>query len=458
MDLIPWTQARNFAFTPGRAYWLLSRTRERFISLTVRNYRLFFSGQLFSVIGTWVQRTTMSWFIYRLTNSAFLLGLIVFLSMIPSLFVSPFAGAWADRWDRRKILILTQSLFMLQASLLAAGVLSGYINAQRWWPLIVLALWQGIVEGIDAPFRQNFVLDLVSKRSLLPNAIATNSAMFNSARLVGPSIGGAMIVAFGEGICFLINAVSYLAVIASLLAIRISYPALKPTGAPILSKIKEGWSYSWRSLPVRWLIANLSVFMLFAMSYGSIIPVFARDVLKGNAGTQGLLLTFAGIGALASAFYMAGRKTIKGLPFITAGLGCVASLALIGLAHSRSLPLSLLFMVFIGLGMTMQMSSTNTILQSVADPGMRGRVLSVYTMTFQSVMPFGSLLIGSLTRRLGPQTALSIAAGICLLWSLNALRKIPQLMKHIMRMLVTNHNTEIYRPLKVTVEYPGVEG
>jgi len=440
------------------AGWLLSKLRERFISLTVRNYRIYFSGHFFSVIGIWVQRTTMSWFIYRLTNSAFLLGLIGFLSMIPSLFVSPFAGAWADRWDRRKTLVLTQTLFMVQASLLAAGVLSGFINEDRWWPLIVLALWQGIVEGIDAPFRQNFVLDLVSKRSLLPNAIATNSAMFNSARLIGPSIGGAMIVAFGEGICFLISAVAYLAVIASLLTIRINYPPLKPSGVPILSKIKEGWSYSWHSLPVRWLIANLGVYMLLAMSYSSIIPVFARDVLKGNAGTQGLLLTFAGVGALTSAFYMAGRKTIKGLPYITAVLGCVANLALIGLAQSRSIVLSLVFMVFIGLGMTIQMSSTNTILQSVVDPSMRGRVLSVYTMTFQSVMPFGSLLIGSLTRKLGPQTALSISAGICLLWSLNALRNIPHLITHIQRMLVTNHNTEIYRPLKVTVMYPGVEG
>ncbi|MCB5247505.1 MAG: MFS transporter [Candidatus Cloacimonetes bacterium] len=440
------------------ANWLWGRARERFISLTVRNYRLFFAGQLFSVIGTWVQRTTMSWFVYRLTNSAFLLGLIAFLSMIPSLFVSPFAGAWADHWDRRKTLILTQSLFMLQAGLLAAGVLSGYINSARWWPLIPLATMQGIVEGLDAPFRQNFVLDLVSRRSLLPNAIATNSAMFNSARLVGPSIGGAMIVAFGEGICFLINAVSYLAVIASLLAIRISYPALKPSGAPILTKIKEGWKYSWRSLPIRYLIANLGVFMLFAMSYGSIIPVFARDVLKGNAGTQGLLLTFAGIGALTSAFYMAGRKTIKGLPYVTAVMGGVASLALIGLALSRSVPLSLICMVFIGMGMTIMMSATNTILQSVADPGMRGRVLSVYTMSFHSIMPFGSLLIGSLTKQLGPQIALSITAGVCLLWSLNALRKIPSLMNHILRMLVKNNNTEIYRPLKVTVEYPGVEG
>lgn len=439
------------------ANWFWSKTRERFISLTVRNYRLFFAGQLFSVIGTWVQRTTMSWFVYRLTNSAFLLGLIGFLSMMPAVFVSPFAGAWADRWDRRKILILTQSLFMLEAALLAAGVLSGYINSARWWPLIVLATMQGLIEGLDAPFRQNFVLDLVSKRSLIPNAIATNSAMFNSARLVGPSIGGLMIVAFGEGICFLINAVSYLAVIGSLLAIRVKYPALKPIGAPILTRIREGWSYSWHSLPIRYLITNLSVFMLFAMCYSSIIPVFARDVLKGNAGTQGLMLSFAGIGSLASAFYMAGRKTIKGLPWVTAVMGSISCLALIGLAQSRSTPLSLIFMVFIGLGMTMLMSSTNTILQSVADPGMRGRVLSVYTMSFQSITPFGSLMIGFLTRQLGPRIALSVCAGICLLWSLYALRQIPVLMKHIMRMLVRGHNTEIYRPLRVTVEYPGVE-
>lgn len=435
-----------------------SKIKDLFVSLTVRNYRLFFMGQGVSVIGTWVQRTTMGWFVYRLTNSAFLLGLISFLSMIPSLFISPFAGAWAENWNRKHTLVGTQILFMLQSALLAVGVLSGFINTARWWPLIFLSLMQGVIEAVDSPFRQNFVLDLVSKRSLLPNAIATNSAMFNSARLIGPSIGGAMILLFGEGICFAINAVSYLAVIVALLYIRVSYPPRRRSKASTVSKILEGWKYSWQNFPIRYLIGNLSVFMLFAMSYSAVIPVFARDILKGNAGTQGLLLSLTGIGALVSSIYMAGRKTIKGLPVVSAILGCVASLGLIGFAQSHNLILSMAMMLFIGLGLTIQMSATNTLIQSVVDVRMRGRVLSVYTMTINSLSPFGSLLIGSLTKQLGARLALTLCAGICLLWSLNGLRLIPNLMKRIMRMLVLNKNTEIYRPIPVTIQYSGIEG
>ena len=350
----------------------MSKLKELFISLTVRNYRLFFMGQLISVIGTWVQRTAMSWYVYRLTHSPLLLGVVGFLSMIPALFISPFAGAWADRWDRRKTLIGTQILFMLQASLLAVGVLTGFINELRWWPLLVLALFQGCIDSVDAPFRQNFVLDLVGNKSLLPNAIATNSAMFNSARLLGPTIGGIMIVLVGEGICFLINALSYLAVISSLIAIRIQYHKPPESKENIFAKIKEGWSYSWRNLPIRWLIANLGIFMLFAMSYTSIIPVFARDVLKGNAGTQGLLLTCAGVGALVSAIYMAGRKTIKGLPWVSIIMGIIGSLGLIGFSQSTSLWLSMFMMVFVGMGLTIQMAIANTLLQTISYPSMRG--------------------------------------------------------------------------------------
>lgn len=437
---------------------VINKIKELFVSLTVRNYRLFFMGQGVSLIGTWVQRTAMGWFVYRLTNSAFLLGFLGFLSMIPSLFISPFAGAWADKWNRHRTLITTQTLFMLDAGLLAAGVLSGWINAERWWPLIALALIQGVIEGLDAPFRQNFVLDLVAKRTLLPNAIATNSAMFNSARLIGPSIGGAMILLFGEGLCFLINAVSYLSVIGALLLIRIEYPARTRQKEPILTRVLEGWKYAWKSFPIRYLIANLSIFMLFAMSYASVMPVFARDILKGNAGTQGLLMTSAGVGALISAFYMAGRKTIKGLPQVTSVLACVASAGLIAFAQSRNLIFSLISLVVIGMGLTIQMSSTNTLIQSVTDSTLRGRVISVYTMSFNSLYPFGSLLIGYLTRQIGARLALSICAGICLVWSLNGLRLIPALMKSILRMLVRNNNTEIYRPIPVRIEYTGAEG
>lgn len=431
----------------------MRKLKELFISLTVRNYRLFFMGQLISVIGTWVQRTAMSWYVYRLTHSPLLLGVVGFLSMIPALFISPFAGAWADRWDRRKTLIGTQILFMLQASLLAVGVLTGFINELRWWPLLVLALFQGCIDSVDASFRQNFVLDLVGNKSLLPNAIATNSAMFNSARLLGPTIGGIMIVLVGEGICFLINALSYLAVISSLIAIRIQYHKPPESKENIFAKIKEGWSYSWRNLPIRWLIANLGIFMLFAMSYTSIIPVFARDVLKGNAGTQGLLLTCAGVGALVSAIYMAGRKTIKGLPWVSIIMGIIGSLGLIGFSQSTSLWLSMFMMVFVGMGLTIQMAITNTLLQTISYPSMRGRVLSVYTMTLNSLTPFGSLLLGWLTREIGPHFALTICAGVCLLWVLSGIKIVPKVSQNILRMLVKNKNTELYRPITIHTVY-----
>jgi len=400
-----------------------------------------------------VQRTAMSWYVYRLTHSPLLLGVVGFLSMIPALFISPFAGAWADRWDRRKTLIGTQILFMLQASLLAVGVLTGFINELRWWPLLVLALFQGCIDSVDAPFRQNFVLDLVGNKSLLPNAIATNSAMFNSARLLGPTIGGIMIVLVGEGICFLINALSYLAVISSLIAIRIQYHKPPESKENIFAKIKEGWSYSWRNLPIRWLIANLGIFMLFAMSYTSIIPVFARDVLKGNAGTQGLLLTCAGVGALVSAIYMAGRKTIKGLPWVSIIMGIIGSLGLIGFSQSTSLWLSMFMMVFVGMGLTIQMAITNTLLQTISYPSMRGRVLSVYTMTLNSLTPFGSLLLGWLTREIGPHFALTICAGVCLLWVLSGIKIVPKVSQNILRMLVKNKNTELYRPITIHTVY-----
>ncbi|MFO8145371.1 MAG: MFS transporter, partial [Candidatus Syntrophosphaera sp.] len=269
--------------------------RDLFVSLKVRNYRLFFFGQSVSLIGTWVQRTTMSWLVYRLTGSPMLLGVVVFLSMIPSLFISPFAGAWADKWNRHRTLIATQSFFMLQAAFLAVGVLSGFINAERWWPLLALSLMQGVIQAFDSPFRQHFLLDLVNKRSLLPNAIASNSTVFNAARLIGPSIGGILIILVGEGICFAINAASYLAVIIAMLMIRITYPARQQSSQSTVQKILEGWKYAWQSFPIRFLIGNLCIFMLFAMSYAAVIPIFARDVLEGTAGTQGLLLSSAGV-------------------------------------------------------------------------------------------------------------------------------------------------------------------
>ena len=422
-----------------------------FRALTVRNYRLYFMGQGISVLGTWIQRTTIGWFVYRLTGSVFMLGLVSFLSMIPSVFISPFAGTWADKWNRHKIIIATQSAFFLQALLLAIGAISGYINAERLWPIIALSLMQGMIDGVDSPIRQSFVIDLVQKRSMIPNAIAMNSTMFNGARLVGPAIGGFLIVAVGEGICFAVNAVSYIAVIVMLLMMKLKYIPYVDTGESTMKKIKDGWKYAWNTFPIRFLIINVAVYTLFGMSYATLLPVFAKDILGGDSRTMGLMISFAGIGALTGALYLASRTTIEGMPARMLVIGIIVSTALILFSFSEALPVSLMLMIIIGFGMMMQMSTTNTLIQSIVDDKMRSRVLSIYTMAFAAVTPFGSILTGTLSSKIGVQLTLGLCATVCLLTSLIGLRSIPRINRNIMRMLIHSHNRDIYRTRNISI-------
>jgi MFS family permease len=424
---------------------MFGKLKNLFVSLSIRNYRIFFMGQGVSLIGTWIQRVTMGWFVYRLTGSAFLLGLVSFLSMIPSFFISPFAGAWADRWNRHKTMIFTQMAFFVQTSILATLVLTGVINKDVQYPLLILALIQGIIEAVDAPIRQSFVIDLVAKRSMLPNAIATNSAMFNGARLIGPAVGGFLIVMFSEGICFAINAISYIPVIVSLFFIRITYPPVAKKTESTLSKIWDGWRYSWRSVPIRYLVLNLAMYTLLGMSYVTLMPVFAKDILHGNSGTQGLLMSTVGIGALVGSMFLASRKNIRGMAQRLFALGATYSVVLIAFAFSTSIAVSMFLMLFIGLSGMMTMATTNTLIQSVVSNEMRGRVISLYTMAFSSMTPFGSLLMGSLSSRIGARYTIVICASIFLLWSLNGLRYVPQFLRSILRMLVLSNNTEVYR-------------
>lgn len=416
-----------------------------FVSLSIRNYRLFFMGQGISLVGTWIQRTTMGWFVYRITGSALLLGLVSFLSMIPSVPISPFVGAWADRWNRHHTIIITQTAFFIQNSLLAIMVMGGRINQNVHYPLLIFALLQGIIEAVDAPIRQNLVIDLVGDKSMIPNAIATNSAMFNAARLVGPALGGFLIILFSEGICFALNALSYIPVIFTLCLIRITYPAIKPERDSTLKKILDGWRYVYRNIPIRFLLANLSIYTLFGMSYTTLIPIFAKDILKGNSGTQGLLMSTAGIGALTGSLILASRKSIKGMVERLVYIGCGVSLAMMVFSRSQSLPFSMFMMLFIGFGMMMTMATTNTLIQSIVSDEMRGRVLSAYTMAFMSTSPFGGLILGALSSKIGAQSTMMISAGICMLWSLGALKYVQRFSRRILRMLVLNDNASIYR-------------
>lgn len=419
--------------------------RKTFTSLSIRNYRLFFSGQVISLVGTWIQRTTMGWFVYRLTNSAFLLGLVSFLSMIPALPISPFVGAWADRLNRHRIVIYTQIAFFVQNAILATLVLTGVINVNRQYPILILALAQGVIEAVDSPIRQNLLIDLIGDKKLLPNAIATNSAMFNAARLIGPAVGGLLIVLFSEGVCFAINAVSYIPVIISLFFIRVLYPPVVRRKESILRKIGDGWSYAYRSFPIRYLLMNLSIYTLFGMSYTTLLPVFAKDVLGGNSATQGLLMSTAGIGALTGSIVLASKVSIRGLPQRLIAVGILASTSMIIFSRSLSLPLSMFFMLFIGFGMMMTSATTNTLIQSMVSDEMRGRVLSSYTMTFMSMSPFGSLIVGSLSAKFGAQHTMLVCASICLLWSLGSLNIMPRFIRDMLKMLVRNSNAVVYR-------------
>jgi MFS family permease len=389
-------------------------TKDLFKALAVPNYRTYFTGQGISLIGTWMQRTTMGWYVYRLTDSPLLLGLIMFFSQIPSIFIGPFSGVWADRLSRHTILKMTSFTAFLQATFLAILVLTN--NAQIWH-IIVFSLLSGVTEAIDAPARQAFVIELVEKKSLLTNAIAMNSAMFNGARLIGPSLAGIIIGFSNEGFCFLINGISYIAVIISLFKIQVPVREVKDTGLSMLHKIKEGWRYSFSHLPIKFLIANISVLTVFGMSYAVLMPIFARDILMGTAKTMGFLMSMAGVGALTGAMYLASRTSIKGLSRILSYAMTGLSFALIMFSMSHSFVLSMGLMLLVGIGMSFQMATSNTILQTIIDDNMRGRVMSLHSMAFMAVAPFGSLLAGWMSKVFGAPVTLSFCALICLIWA-----------------------------------------
>jgi MFS family permease len=378
-----------------------------------RNYRLFFSGQSISLVGTWMTRIATSWLVYRLTGSELLLGVVGFAGQIPSFLLAPFAGVLVDRWNRHRLLVATQVLAMLQSLALALLALTNTINIRH---LIWLSVIQGIINAFDMPARQAFVVEMIERREDLPNAIALNSSMVNAARLVGPSAGGVIIAAVGEGWCFMIDAVSYLAVIASLLAMSVAPRALKQVrDGNMLRQLREGWTYAARFAPIRDVLILLALVSLVGMPYTVLMPVFANQVLRGGPNTLGLLMAASGVGALVGALFLASRKSVLGLgtyiPLTAAAFGA----GLIAFSFSRSLWLSMLLMVVTGLGFMVQMAASNTVLQTIVDEDKRGRVMSFYTMAFMGTAPFGSLLAGGVAERIGAPYTLMFGGVGCLL-------------------------------------------
>lgn len=367
-------------------------------ALRSRNYRLFFAGNGISIIGTWMQRIALGWLVYRLTDSALMLGIVSFCGLIPSLLLTPVAGVWADRLNRRYILIVTQSLAMLQAFAMAALFFTGVINVYQ---IIALSLFAGVSSAFDAPTRQSFVIEMVERKEDLSNAIALNSSLFNGARLIGPSLAGLLILISNEGVCFLMNGVTYIAVIAALLAMRTSAPRFEPRKKRVLKELREGLNYAARSMPIRTVLLMVCVVSFFGMSYSVIMPVVARDVLGGQSDTLGFLMGAGGVGALAGAYYLASRRTVVGLEKVIAFASFVFGAGFIAFSFSRTLALSLLFMAIVGSGMMVQMASSNTFLQSVVDDDKRGRIMGLYTAAFFGIGPFGRLTAGALAHWLG---------------------------------------------------------
>ncbi len=395
-------------------------------ALRSRNYRLFFAGQFISLIGTWMQIIAMSWLVYRLTRSAFLLGAIGFAGDIFAFLLMPFAGVFADRYNRHKIIVATQSLAMIQALILAALVLTHSIQI---WQLFVLAAFLGAVNAFDMPTRQAFVIQMIENKEDLPNAIALNSSIFNGARLFGPAIAGLVIAVTGEGYCFLLNGISYIAVIIALLAMRLEKDEARLQYKNSLQELTEGFAYAFGFLPIRNIILMLAVVSLMGMSYSVLMPIIASELLHGDPRTLGFLVGASGMGALIAALYFASRRTVLGLGRMIPIAASVAGSGLIILSLSRNFYFSLLIMLIIGFGFMTQMTSSNTLIQTIVDDDKRGRVMGIYSMAFKGITPFGSLLAGILASKIGSLNTLIISGVSVIAGAVVFARKLPALRK-----------------------------
>ncbi len=400
-------------------------------ALRHRNFKLFVGGQSISLIGTWMTRLATSWLVYRLTHSALLLGLVGFTGQILTFLLAPFAGVWIERMDRRKLLVWTQVAAAVQSLLMAALTLAKVITIKE---IIALSVLQGLINAFDMPARQAFTVQMVEDRADLGNAIALNSSMVNVARLIGPALAGIVIGAVGEGWCFLIDGVSYFAVIVSLEMMRVKPLEIKRHSATMLAQMREGWDYVAGFRPIRTVLLLFAILSLMGWPYTVLLPIFAGQVLHGGPHTLGFLTGASGVGALFAALQLATRKSVVGLTRqiqIAAGLFGLG-LILFGLSHV--LWLSLLLMPVVGWGMMTGLASSNTIIQTLVPEDKRGRVMSYYTMAFVGMAPFGSLLAGGLAHWLGAPRTVMLTGAMCIAgaaWYTTELPKIRSVMRPI---------------------------
>jgi MFS family permease len=384
-------------------------------ALRHRNFQLFFGGQSISLIGTWMTRIATAWLVYRLTKSALLLGTVGFAGQIPTFLLAPFAGVIVDRIDRRKVLVWTQTLAMVQSLAMAWLTLSHRITIAE---VLALSAMQGVINAFDMPGRQSFMVKMVEDRADLSNAIAINSSMVNTARLIGPSLAGLLIAATNEGWCFLVDGISYIAVIASLLMMRISPEQIQRATTSMIGQLKEGWTYVAGFAPIRTILLLFALLSLMGWPFMVLMPVFAAQVLHGGAHTLGFLMGAVGVGSLISALSLVMRRSVRGLTRIIPIAAAIFGIGLICFGLSHFLWLSMLMMLVTGFGMMQGMTASNTIVQTLVDENVRGRVMSYYTMAFVGMAPFGSLLAGALAHAIGAPRTVIVSGIACILGSI----------------------------------------
>jgi MFS family permease len=386
-----------------------------------KNFRYYFTGKSISLTGNWIQITALSWYIYSITDSVFWLGLIGFISQIPSFIVTPFGGYFADRFPRLKLMQICQSLVMLQAIVLAFLVLSDMATI---WAIVVLSFFLGCVDAFESPIRLSFVVNIIDDKKYVGNAIALTSVMFNGARLIGPAIAGYMIATLGEGYCFLANGICHIAVLVALFKLRIPKTEIKASDLSIYNDIKAGVLYLYQNKDMWYLIINLITFTLFGFIYMVLMPVIARDILSGDARTLGFLMSAVGAGALSGAIVLGSRKSTKGLSKRIVNFGFAACIALGFLAISDQLYITATIALVCGYCMMMQVAGANIVLQTLVDDHMRGRVMSLYSLAFLGFMPIGSLLAGSLSNLFGVKVTLLLSAGVLMIANLILRKKL----------------------------------
>ena len=389
-----------------------SRRPPRFLrALGAYNYRLWFGGQGLSLIGTWMQRITVSWIVWTMTHSALLLGLVGFAGQILTFALSPVAGVLSDRWNRYRIMLVTQTLSLVQAALMAALALAHMLTV---WEIFVLSAVLGAINAFDVPARQAFTVEMVERAEDLPNAIALNSTLVNGARMIGPAAAGILLKAVGAGISFLLNAVSFVFVIGALLLMRVTVRQRQRSKQRMGREIAEGLSYVRQNRPIRTVLLILALVSLVAMPYQQLMPIFAAKILLGGPQTLGFLMAAAGVGAIGGSIFLASREDPRHLPLaLLVGLFVFGG-ALVGFALSRTLWISLAILVLAGFGMMVLITACNTLLQTVVDDEMRGRVMSLYAMSFFGMGPWGNLLAGALASAMGAPFTIVVAGTVCL--------------------------------------------